>query len=1282
MKTVSIVPLNGKNYPTWKVQCRMTLMKDGLWGIVNETEQDPGVGEAEAHRKFVSRSDRALAIIVLSVEPSLLYLIGDPENPVAVWKKLKDQFQKKTWANKLELRRKLYSLRLQDGESVQQHVKEMTELFDALAVIGDPVSEEDRVVHLLASLPDSFSMLVTALETNEAVPKMENVTERLLHEERKRKEKETGDDERKAFIARGNPKRHLTCHFCNKPGHFKRDCRKLAMLQASEKTGKPMYSANKAATNEYESSDNEVMVVSHALSATTSRGNWIIDSGATCHMCNDKKLFRELDSLRRPQEVTLGDGHVLEATSEGTVPLQMLLPDGSTKRCNLQNVLFVPKLSYSLLSVTKVSETGKTTKFNNSGCEILNGDNKVIAFATKVGNLFYLEVCRNPQQLNVVEKERKERLWHRRYGHLSEHSLQKLAKKELVEQFDYDATNDIGFCETCIGGKLHRSHFETSKSHAKEPLELVHSDVCGKMREKSIGGAEYFLTFTDDKTRYTWVYPLKTKDLVFDHFLKWKALVENSSGKKLKTLRTDNGGEYTSKKFEAYLKSEGVRHECTIPKTPEQNGVAERLNRTLVESSRSMLIDAKLPHKFWAEAVSTAVYLRNRCPTKAVKGMTPYEAWYDEKPKVEHLRVFGCDAYSHIPKDERGKFDSKARKCILLGYGQETKGFRLYDPTQRKVLHSRDVRFNENEKDSEVVTNDEANHQLTLDFSSDPESEVPTESHTPDEGTAEPVLRRSIRERHQPNYYAMERSHLSEIQSEPVSIEEATTCPDSSKWMQAMETEMRSLKDNDVWELVDLPASRKIVGSKWVYKVKTGADGSTERYKARLVAQGFTQSYGTDYDETFCPVVRQESLRVLIALSVQYGLKLHQVDVTTAFLNGNLEEEIYMKQPKGFVTEGKEHLVCKLKKSIYGLKQSPRCWNTALDSHLKEMGFTQSTSDPCIYMNAGGDVTYIGVYVDDIILAGRSEDRIKEVKSALSRKFDIKDMGKLHHFLGMTVVQDEAQGYVWIGQPAHTENLLKKFGMQDCKPVGTPADISTKLVKATEQEKCIDQQLYQSAVGSLMYLSVSTRPDIAYAVGNLARFSSKPTKDHWTALKRVLRYLKGTVKHGILYSQKGSTDSVGFSDADWAGDINDRKSTSGYLFQISGGAVTWKSKKQSCVALSTAEAEYIALSSAVQESVWLRQLTSELGSPPKTPTTIFEDNQSAIAMSKNPQFHGRAKHIDIKYHFIREQVNSGTVKLEYCPTEEMTADIFTKGLSREQFCKLRNKTGIVTVEPP
>ena len=1294
MKTVTIVPLIGSNYPTWKVQCRMALMKDGLWGIVNESERPPDeTSQADKYAKFVARRDRALATIVLAVDPSLLYLLGDPDNPVTIWKKLENQFQKKTWCNKLELRRKLYSLRLKAGGSVQEHIKAMTEIFESLSVIGDPVSDEDRVVYLLASLPDCYNMLVTALEANKDVPPMEVVTERLLHEERKLNDRGSSSGINKAMAAYRHKRNTVICHYCEKPGHIKRNCRKLVADERKTNSGskhksdtKPKAQANKATAQKPEddsssSSDCNALVVSHALSASAT-SNWIIDSGATCHMCNDKMLFSNLESLDKPQEVSLGDGHVSKATAQGVVFLEMKLPGGKTRNCKLIDVLYVPKLSYSLLSVSKATESGKTTKFDETGCQILGKNSKIIAAATRVGSLYYLD-CLVKQHVSVAQC--KEVLWHRRYGHLGTQNLQKLARDKLVDNFDFDASKDIDFCETCVEGKHHRSQFKSNgATRAKEPLGLVHSDVCGKIGTRSLGGANYFLTFIDDKTHYVWVYVLKTKDEVFKYFLDWKTQAEKFSGHQLKVLRTDNGGEYTSKEFENYLKSEGVRHELTVPKTPEQNGVAERLNRTLVEAVRSMLIDANLPHKFWAEALSTAVYLRNRSPAKAVKGMTPFEAWKNIRPKVGHLRVFGCDAFAHIPKDERHKLDAKARKSIFLGYGEETKGYRLYDTTRGRVFYSRDVRFNETKLEKVPKTNEpDTEFLVELDLSNDSEtSSKDTEDiqeELPTDNTTEPTLRRSGRERRPPDFYGVEANTVGELQNEPASIEDVLQSPKKDKWMNAMEQEMKSLKENEVWELVELPKDRKTVGCRWVYKLKSGPDGSIDRYKARLVAQGFSQKYGTDYDETFCPVVRLESLRTMIALAVQHGLKLHQVDVTTAFLNGKLEEEVYMRQPEGFVAKGQERLVCKLKKSIYGLKQSPRCWNAALDKQLKDMGFVQSASDPCVYKDSGGEMFLIGVYVDDIILAGKTDKKINEVKRALGAKFNIKDMGKLHYFLGMNILQDEKTGNIWIGQPAYVESILKKFGMNNSKPVSTPIDPNTKLIKATDDEQIIDQQLYQSAIGSLLYLSGGTRPDITFSVSNLAKFSAKPSKHHWTAIKRVMRYLKGTINFGILYTKQKSKNFIAYSDADWAGDLDDRKSTSGYLFQIGGGAVSWRSKKQSSVALSTAEAEYIALASTAQEAVWLRQLTTELGSDSTEAITIFEDNQAAISMSKNPQYHGRAKHISIKYHFIREQVNDGRVTLKYCPTQDMIADMLTKGLHRDQFTKLRKMSGIVSM---
>ena len=503
----------------------------------------------------------------------------------------------------------------------------------------------------------------------------------------------------------------------------------------------------------------------------------------------------------------------------------------------------------------------------------------------------------------------------------------------------------------------------------------------------------------------------------------------------------------------------------------------------------------------------------------------------------------------------------------------------------------------------------------------------------------------------------------------------------SKEWVEAMKSEMNSLKENDVWDLVKLPKGRKVIGCKWIFKTKVDGDGRIERYKARLVAQGYTQKFGIDYDQTFSPVVSFESIRSIIAIAAKNGLKLHQMDIKTAFLNGELNEEIFISQPEGFVAKGFEDYVCKLKRSIYGLKQSARCWNAELDKKLKNMGFNQCKSDPCIYIKETKEgYCVIAVYVDDLIVGGENEKNITLTKKEISNKFEVTDMGPLHYFLGVKVVQNPKTSEIWIGQPNFTNELLHKFQMAESKPVDTPIDPGVKLSKKLESEEEYDKVKYQSAVGSLLYLSTRTRPDIAFAVGNAARYCSQPSQTHWSAVKRILRYLNGTTALGLLYQPNDSRELCGYSDADWAGDSSDRKSTSGYVFMMSGSAVSWRSKKQSCVALSTAEAEYMALSSATQEAMWMRQLFASLVNEYKLsePTTIYEDNQSTICMAKNNQSHGRSKHIDIKYHFVREQVEQQSIKLIYCKSEEMTADILTKGLLNYQFKKLRSKLGMST----
>ncbi len=618
--TVAVVPLSGANYATWRVQCQMALKKEGLWNIVTGEETAPGEGEAN-REKFIARKDRALAIVVLAIDPNLLYLIGEPDDPVKVWEKLQEQFMRKSWVNRLELRRKLYSLKLLEGESVLEHVRKMTELFNGLAAVGDPLSDEDRVVHLLASLPESYSVLVTALEASPEVPKIELVTERLLHEERKLRSS-SNDQDIRALASRVRVTRGLKvrCYYCDEVGHFKRDCPKFAERFKQK--------SNSAVVGE--SKDEEALVAGQAVTSST----WIVDSGATCHMCNFRKQFVSYNKLVKPENVVIGDGRSLKAIGRGSVRLLMNLPDG-TQLCKLRDVLHVPGLSYNLVSVSKASEVGKVTHFDKAGCWILNGEGRVIAKAVRCGSLYFLD-CWSSDEVSVAEV--KENIWHKRFGHLSAGGLRELAASRLVDGFDFDGGKDIELCEPCVKGKHHKSPFPVSSGMlAEEPLDLVHTDLCGKVNAKSIGGAEYFLVFVDDKTRYVWVYFLKRKDEVFSRFIEWKAMVEKSGSRKLKKLRSDNGGEFTSTRFQEYLKAEGVIHVLTIPKTPQQNGVAERFNCTLVEMTRCMLVGANLSHKLWAEALSTAAYLKNRSPARAITGMTPFEAYYGTKPSVNHL---------------------------------------------------------------------------------------------------------------------------------------------------------------------------------------------------------------------------------------------------------------------------------------------------------------------------------------------------------------------------------------------------------------------------------------------------------------------------------------------------------------------------------------------------------------------------------------------------------------------------------------------------------------------
>ena len=462
-----------------------------------------------------------------------------------------------------------------------------------------------------------------------------------------------------------------------------------------------------------------------------------------------------------------------------------------------------------------------------------------------------------------------------------------------------------------------------------------------------------------------------------------------------------------------------------------------------------------------------------------------------------------------------------------------------------------------------------------------------------------------------------------------------------------------------------------------MYKTKLNLDGSVQKHKARLVAKGYAQKPGIDYNETFAPVARLDTIRTLIALAAKNSWKMYKLDVKSAFLNGVLQEEVYVEQPDGFIVQGEEDKVYKLHKALYGLKQAPRAWYGEIDSYLVQCGFKRSTSEATLYVKGRGtsDLVIVSIYMDDIVYTGNSQELMQDFKTDMMQRYEMTDLGLLHHFLGMGIIQSE--DYIFIHQKKYASTLLKRFGLQDCKPVGIPLVPADKL-KRDDESGASNEAEYRKLVGSLLYLT-ATRPDIMYAACLLARFMHSPTNKHYGTAKRVLRYVQGTLDFGLEYKKGEGSVLVGFCDSDWSGSEDDMKSTSGYAFTFGSGVFSWASVKQQCVALSTAEAEYVSASEATAQATWLRFVLEDFGEMQTVATPLNCDNTSAIAITKNPIFHQKTKHINRRYHYIKEALQQGVINLIYCPTKEQVADIFTKALAREQFSYLRELLGVKSV---
>ncbi|KAL4354134.1 hypothetical protein GQ457_06G003750 [Hibiscus cannabinus] len=1178
---VDIPELTSENFKFWKESILLQLGCLDIDYAIRKSEPNITDNNNQADLALYEkweRSNRLSIMFIKSKVPAdVRGSIEQYENVQDLLAAIEKQFQTSQKSLASTLIMKFTSLKLTTVKGVRDHINKMRDLAARLKALEVEMSDSFLVHYILNTLPPQYGSFKISYNTHkdkwyvdELLTMCDQEEGRLILEmgesaltvtqgKRPVQAKQRG---KAKMQPQADIKKEFTCFFCKKKGHLKKDCVKYKGWL--EKKGKSIS-----------------LVCFESNMVDVNYNTWWIDSGSTIHVSNS---LQGLKNLREPvgAERHIYSGNKMQSHVEAIGTCELVLSSGFV--LILEKTFYIPSFSRNLISVSRLVPLGYCFKFSNVGFNLFY-KSEIVGNGVLCDGLYSIDLQNNATH-NVMHiqtgtkrcviNEDSSTLWHRRLEHISIEIIKRLVNDGVLNTLDF---TDFDTYVDCIKGK-HTNKSKKGANRSSTILEIIHSDICCPDMDVQ---------------------------------------VEKQCGKQIKIVRTDRGGEYYGRytedgqvpgPFAKFLQDNGIVGQYTMPGSPDQNGVAERRNQTLMDMVRSMLSGSKLPKSLWVEALKTAVYILNRVPTKAVP-KTPFELFKGWKPSLRHIRVWGCPSEVRIYNPQEKKLDPRTISGYFIGYAEKSKGYRFYCPSHStRIVESRNAKFLENDSVSgsdlswnsiHVDQPSTSSERLVIIYNTpqaqtgveQPINEVPqpaentpvdqivhenpeiieqpVEQHDPQENVGS-TLRRSTRERKSAissDYvvYLQESDYNVGAENDPESFSQAMSCNESKLWYDAMKDEMNSMKNNEVWDLVSLPDGVKAIGCKWVFKTKRDSKGNIERYKARLVAKGFTQREGIDYTETFSPVSKKDSLGIVLALVAQFDLELQQMDVKTAFLNGDLEEEVYMKQPEGFSSSDGENLVCKLKKSIYGLKQASRQWYLKFHEVISSFGFVENIMDQCIYQKVSGSkICFLILYVDGILLATNDRGMLHEVKQFLSKNFDMKDMGDASYVIGIKILRDR-----------HKVLLGDKFNLNQCP----------KNEFEREQMKNIP---YASVVGSLMYAQVCTRPDIAFAVGMLGRYQSNPGIDHWRAAKKVLRYLKGTKEYMLTYKRSDHLEVVGYSDSDFVGCVDSRKSTSGYIFMFASGAISWRSVKQTLTATSTMEAEFVSCFEATSHGVWLKKL--------------------------------------------------------------------------------------------
>jgi Reverse transcriptase (RNA-dependent DNA polymerase)/GAG-pre-integrase domain len=1051
-------------------------------------------------------------------------------------------------------------------------------------------------------------------------------------------------------------------------------------------------------------------------SPSHSRFRWILDGGATTHICKDRSAFINFVPCQDSIGGINKQAASLAVLGTGDIKVVVIIDGRKDETVTFRNASYCPDAADNLVSESRMDRKGLAILKKKGKVTITESDGTIVMQGRLLScNLYELNITLAPYPTSpshvafTTRAGQSYDLWHHRLGHIHKGGLRYLAKHNLVTGLNIKIDDTLGPCDGCAKGKHHQAPFPHRVERSLAILDRLHMDLQGPFT-KSIAGYLYTLAVIDDHSHMGWKRYLKSKHEASEEIQTLITELENNTGQRVKIIRIDGGREFINGPLKDWLKKKGITLEISAPDTHQQNGVAERFNETTHERALSMLTEAGMSDGFWPEVHQYSNHAHNRSPTKAIPLSTPYEVFYNKKPDVSTLRVFGSRCHVRIPKEKHTKLEPHSLDGIFCGFAHRYKAYKVWIPSRHKFVTSRDVivyekllennplvtpAFDEGVSQDRGISSEgftkaptepaviappqtppKSSNNMEIPFPTPPAPEptIPQPPPAPricrTECTTRPTwvkaaadaekaraaaitasnkVQRELREARRQQIAAAETNTQEPAKASrplaeqkivqlaymaahgpdtPLSYADAIKSKYADEWREAMEEEINILNKRGTWILEYLPPDRKAVGCRWTFVIKFGPSGTIIRFKARLVAQGFSQIPGIDFDDTFAPTVRQDILRILLHLTISFGWYRGQDDVTAAFLNTRLVETIYMRQPQGF-GDGTNR-VRKLVRSIYGLKQAARCWNQYLYAALLGIGYHRTYSDSAVYIRQIlQDVIILTIHVDNFLSFGNTQLGLKSARKQLHETFEMKEEDP-NWLMGFLLVENPATQTISIDHSQYINTILKQFNMQDCDAAKIPLDPIRVLSKddspSTDSDKSkMANKPYRKLIGALTWISVTSHPEIAFAATHLAQFNSNPGEAHWEAGKTVLRYLKGAINcHLTLGLHDGNlTELAAYSDSDWGRDVDSRRSITGYIFLLGLSAISWSSKKQTTVATSSVDGVYQAGSMTVRHGLWLHRLLIELGLDKleTSPTTIFIDNRGAIDLTKDNRHH-------------------------------------------------------------